>query len=88
MRSSHTVYAASYSIRVMREMALSYGLEAFYLEPAKSNDEYKRSVVNHLLKAKKINLDDRVVLIGGSFGPRKGATFLEIGLVKDLIHIH
>ncbi|MCD6347765.1 MAG: pyruvate kinase [Bacteroidales bacterium] len=87
-RNRNVIYAACYSKRVMREMALSFGVNAFYLQRKRSTDAFKRAVVSHLLNENKIALEDRVALIGGSFGPRKGATFLEIGQVKDLIHVH
>ncbi len=86
-RNSNTIYAACYSKRVMREMALSYGVSAFYLQQKKTTDAFKRAVVSHLMDEKKIDLDDQVVLVAGSFGPKKGASFIEIGQVKDLIHI-
>lgn len=86
-RNKNTIYAACYSKRVMRELALSFGISAFYLKPEKSTDAFKRSVVTYLVESKKLVMDDMVILVGGSFGPRKGATFMEIGLVKDLINV-
>ena len=71
----------------MRELALSFGVSAFYLKPKKSTDAFKRAVVSYLVDKDKIEMEDKVVLVGGSFGLRKGATFMEIGLVKDLIRI-
>jgi len=85
-RNNNTIYAACYSKRVMRELALSYGVEAFYLEPRKHTDAFKRAVVCYLLNTEEVDLDERVVLVGGSFGRRKGASFLEVGQVRDLIH--
>ncbi len=86
-RNKNTVYAACYSKRVIRELSLSFGVSAFYLKQKKSTDAFKRAVVSTLLDQKKIEMEDMVILVGGSFGPRKGATFMEIGLVKDLINI-
>lgn len=86
-RNSNTVYAACYSKRVIRELSLSYGVSAFYLQQKKSTDAFKRAVVSHLLDNNEIQMDDLVILVGGSFGPRRGATFMEISLVKDLVNI-
>ena len=84
-RNNNPVYAACYSKRVVRELALSYGVIAFYMEPRKQTDAFKRSIVRYLSEIDGIEMDDRIILVGGSFGPRRGATFLEISLVKDLI---
>ena len=86
-RNSSTIYAACYSKRVMRELALSYGVRAFYLQQKKSTDAFKRAVVSYLLDKKKLEMEDMVILVGGSFGPRRGASFMEISRVKDLITI-
>ncbi len=83
-RNRNPVYAACYSKRVMRELALSYGICPFYMDPKENTDSFKRSVTSYLLEKGEIALDERVILVGGSFGPRKGATFIEISKVSDL----
>ena len=84
-RNDNPVYAACYSERVVRELALSYGVIAFYMEPKKQTDAFKRSVVRHISEIDGIEMDDRILLIGGSYGPRRGASFMEISLVRDLV---
>lgn len=86
-RNKNTIHAACYSKRVMRELSLSFGVSAFYMKPKKGTDAFKRAVVSYLLDKDKIEMEDMVILIGGSFGPRKGASFMEIGLARDLINI-
>ena len=71
---------------MVRELALSYGVKAFYMEPKVHTDAFKRSVVSHLLNTNEITMNDQVILIGGSFGPRKGASFLEISKVSDMVY--
>lgn len=85
-RNNNPVYAACYSKKVVRELSLSYGVIAFYMEPRKQTDAFKRSIVRHLSEIDGIGMDDRVLLIGGSYGPRRGASFLEISLVRDLVN--
>ena len=84
-RNSNTVYAACYSERVVRELSLSYGVRAFYMEPRKQTEAFKRSIVRYLSEIEGIEMDDRIILVGGSYGPRRGASFLEISLVGDLV---
>ncbi|MEA1876233.1 MAG: pyruvate kinase [Bacteroidota bacterium] len=86
-RNRNTIHAACYSKRVMRELALSFGVSSFYLKQEKTTDAFKRAVVTFLTEENKLEMEDMVIMVGGSFGPRRGATFLEIGIVKDLINI-
>ncbi len=86
-RNDNTVYAACYSKRVVRELALSYGVIAFYMEPKKQTDDFKRAIVKYLSEIDGIEMDDRILLIGGSFGRRRGASFMEISMVRDLINL-
>lgn len=86
-RNDSPVYAACYNKKVVRELALSYGIIAFYMEPRKQTDAFKRSIVRHLSEIEGIEMDDRILLIGGSYGPRRGASFMEISLVGDLINL-
>jgi len=84
-RNRNPVFAACYSVRVMRELSLSYGIYPFYMDPKENTDVFKRSVVSHLLEHGELDASDRIVVVGGSFGPRKGASFLEISKVSDLL---
>ncbi|MFA6126923.1 MAG: pyruvate kinase [Bacteroidales bacterium] len=84
-RNRNPVFAACYSVRVMRELALSYGIFPFYMNPKENTDTFKRSVVCHLLDHGELDASDRIIVVGGSFGPRKGASFLEISKVSDLL---
>jgi pyruvate kinase len=84
-RNRNPVFAACYSVRVMRELALSYGIYPFYMDPKENTDTFKRSVVCYLLDHGELDGSDRIIVVGGSFGPRKGASFLEISKVTDLI---
>ncbi|MFA5815285.1 MAG: pyruvate kinase [Bacteroidales bacterium] len=84
-RNRNPVFAACYSVRVMRELALSYGICPFYMDPKENTDTFKRSVVSYLLDHGELDRSDRIIVVGGSFGPRKGASFLEISKVSDLL---
>lgn len=84
-RNRNPVFAACYSDRVMRELALSYGIYPFYMDPKENTDTFKRSVVSYLLDHGELDGSDRIIVVGGSFGPRKGASFLEISKVSDLV---
>lgn len=79
------VYAICYKPNVMRQLALSYGVEAVYMEPRQSRDHFLTDAISLMLERRKIASEDMVLIIGGSFGPSNGATFMEIGKVKNLL---
>jgi pyruvate kinase len=72
----------------MRQLVLSYGLWASYMDPRESRDSFLCDAISKLLDEGKIKLDDMVLVIAGSFGPSNGASFMEISEVKNLMLKH
>lgn len=72
------IYAMCYSPHVMRELALSFGVYAYYMDPTQSKDEFIRSSINKLLSDNRFKKESMIGVVGGSFGPSAGATFMEI----------
>ncbi len=85
-RGAKPVYALCYRKHVMRELALSYGIQAEYGEPSIVHDRFTYEMLTRLGKEDKISNDDLVVIIGGSFGAAKGASFMEISKVIHLLN--
>ncbi|MFA8434593.1 MAG: pyruvate kinase [Marinifilaceae bacterium] len=85
-RGKLPVYAMCYNKRVMRELALSYGVEGYYREALDSRDEFVKEALYTLMDKHYFTSDDQVLILGGSFGPMKGVSFMEISKVKDLTH--
>jgi pyruvate kinase len=82
-RGRMPVYCQCYDRRVMRELSLSFGIFANYLEAHKSKEFIKVSL-DQLIEKKEICCEDRVVVIGGNFGISHGASFIEISTVDNL----
>jgi pyruvate kinase len=85
-RGNLPVYALCYSKRVVRELALSYGVEAEYRELLESRDEFVKQSMFSLMEKNYLSIEDQVIILGGSFGPAKGVTFMEISKVDQLTH--
>jgi len=83
-RCQKPVYAVCYTPIAMRLLALSYGIEAEYREPVGYLNDFPLNLITDLKDEKKINDRDLVVVVGGSFGVAKGASYLEIGTIKNL----
>ncbi len=78
------VFSMCYSETVMRQLALSYGIMAFHMESTNSRDSFLTQTVSYLIKDGRVQEDDLVAVVGGSFGPSNGASFLEISEAKNL----
>lgn len=84
-RGHYPTLAICYHSRVVRLLALSYGVVAFYQRHAKSSRQYLRNALNHLIDEGVISRDKRIAYLGGGFGEGHGTTFLEINYVGDVI---
>ncbi len=84
-RGNRPIYAMAYSKRTMRELALSYGVHVNYIEQRNSPDEFIRYGISRLMRKNYLQEDDVIVIIAGSFGRGVGASFIEIGNVKELL---
>ena len=84
-RGKIPVYAMCYRENVMRELAMSYGVLAEYMEPRDSRDGFLSHTITHMVSQGRITLDDMVLVIGGSFGPSNGASFMEISKASALV---
>lgn len=82
-RSGLPVYARCYNERVMRELALSFGVDPYYTEKPMSRDEFMFDLPEMLMQ-KGIKADDYVVVVGGSFGRGKGASFIEVCKIGEI----
>ncbi|MDR2936766.1 MAG: pyruvate kinase [Rikenellaceae bacterium] len=83
-RSRKPVYAVCYHKYVVRELALSYGIEAIYQKPFETHESFLGKTLQKLQKQKALTKNDLVVVVGGNFGAAQGASFLEIGTADNL----
>ncbi|MBP7507535.1 MAG: pyruvate kinase [Prolixibacteraceae bacterium] len=81
-RGEMPVFAKCYRPRVMRELALSYGVFPSLITPNKNRDKTIKSAIKSLLADGSISEDDRIVYVGSSYGIRSKASFLEIIDIK------
>jgi pyruvate kinase len=77
-RSEMPVYAKCYRPRVMRELALSYGVFPSLIAPETNRDNTIQTALKSLVEDGLLNNEDTVVYVGSSYGIRGMASFLEI----------
>ncbi len=84
-RGSKIVWAKCYDRRVVRELALSYGVNANYMETSETSHEFVQKATNSLIKEGVVKNKSLLVVIAGNFGHSTGASFVEIGTVAHLL---
>ncbi len=83
-RSPRPVYAKCHNGRVMRELALSYGVQSSQIISKKNKHKLVESSLLDLEARGKITENDTVVYVGGNFGVGGGTSFIEIASVARM----
>lgn len=84
-RSDIPVFAKCHSRRVVRELALSFGIIPSFLEMKKNRLKIQRAAIKSLIAENILKMDELVIYVGGRFGEDCGASFIEISSVKNII---
>ena len=87
-RGNKPIYALCYNKKTMRELTLSYGVYAYYMEPRNTADDFLHHALSKLINNKCLTNDSLIVVLAGNFGRSQGATFIEISNVEHLINRH
>lgn len=82
-RGGLPVYARCYDEHVMRELSLSFGVRPYFSVKPHSRDEFMRDIPQVLLQ-NGYQPEDQILVIGGSFGHVRGASFLEVCKISDI----
>ena len=82
-RGGLPVYARCYDEHVMRELALSFGVRPYFSVKPHSRDEFIRDI-QQVLFQNCYQPEDQILVIGGSFGHVRGASFLEVCKISDI----
>jgi pyruvate kinase len=83
-RGIKPILAQCYSLRTMREMALSYGVYASYQEKKDTVDDFIHIALKKLTKTHNLKNDEIVVVLAGNFSGGSGFSFIEVGSVQYL----
>ncbi|MFO8082976.1 MAG: pyruvate kinase [Desulfobacterales bacterium] len=84
-RGENPIFAQCYSKRVMRELALSYGVVANYMETDLTTHQFLQSALTHLLEKQAFTEDCLITVLAGNFGSDNGASYVEISSAKNLL---
>ena len=84
-RGDNPIFAQCYSERVMRELALSYGVYATFMPTDLTSHEFLRTALTRLLSEKQFDEESLVTVLAGNFGSAYGASYVEISNVRNLL---
>lgn len=79
------IYAQCYDKRVMRELGISFGVSADYIDVETSKKDFIRFTLNNLLRIDEVSMSDLVVVLAGNFGKKAGPSFVEISTVDNML---
>ena len=77
-RPSVPIYAQCYKPHVMRELALSYGVQSAFIAPRDAKTDYAKIVVQSAIDSHDIKPSDLVGILVGRYQTKTGASFAEI----------
>ncbi len=84
-RGENPVYAQIYDKRVMREMSLSYGVQADYVDKEKNASKLLKKSIAQLVKRKHFSPDSLITVLAGHFGEKHGASYIEISSAGSIM---
>jgi pyruvate kinase len=82
-RGANVIYAQVYNRRVVRQLSLSYGVYADYIPLDLTADQPLQQSICRLLAENHFNDSDLIVILAGSFGPKTGASYIEISSAEN-----
>jgi pyruvate kinase len=82
-RGSNVIYAQVYDKRVARQLSLSYGVYAEYIPMNLTANQPLKLSVCRLITEDCFKESDLMVTLGGSLGPKQGASYIEISSAEN-----
>ncbi len=84
-RGRTPIYAQCYEERVMRELALNYGVFADHMDVETSKQTFIKTTLSGLIGQGEINEGDLIVVLAGNFGKKAGPSFVEISTARNML---
>ena len=84
-RGENPIFAQCYSKRVMRELALSFGVHASFMQTDLPSHEFLRTALSRLLEQQELTKESLITVLAGNFGSDNGASYVEISTVRNLL---
>ena len=82
-RGPNVIYAQVYDRCVARQLSLSYGVYAEYIPMDLTVNQPLKLSVCRLITEDRFKDSDLIVILAGSFGPKQGASYIEISSAEN-----
>ncbi len=86
-RGTNVIYAQVYNRRVARQLSLSYGVYADYIPFDLTTNQSLKQSICRLITENHFKDSDLIVVLAGSFGPKLGASYIEISSAENFRQI-
>ena len=83
-RGDNPIYAQVYDQKVMRQLSLSFGVEADYIPMDITSTRLLKNSICRLIEEKESQDYSLIIVLAGSFGPTHGASYIEISTAGTL----
>jgi pyruvate kinase len=84
-RGKNPIYAQCYSKRVVRQLALSYGIVPHFIEEDLTSHQFLSMTLSRLLEEERFGEDDLITVLAGHFGPESGPSYIEICTARNIL---
>jgi pyruvate kinase len=84
-RGRTPIYAQCYDKRVMRDLALNYGVFPDFMEVETSKKEFTTTTLTRLINLGEISPSDLVCVLAGNFGKKSGPSFVEVSTAQNML---
>jgi pyruvate kinase len=84
-RGKTPIYAQCYYKRVVRELALNFGVYADFIDVETSKKEFKKATLSRLINKGELQQEDLVAVMAGNFGKKSGPSYVEISTASNML---
>jgi pyruvate kinase len=84
-RGRSPIYAQCYDKRVLRELALNFGVYADYMDVETSKKQFIKHTLEKLLGRNEIKNNDLIAVLAGNFGKKAGPSFVEVSTASNML---
>ncbi|MBI9092487.1 MAG: pyruvate kinase [Desulfobacterium sp.] len=84
-RGDNPIFAQVYDPQVMRELSLSFGVHADYIDRAETTTIPLRKAISRLLDQGSLKDDTLITVLAGHFGASSGASYIEISTADKMV---
>lgn len=84
-RGKTPIYAQCYDHRVVRELALNYGVYPDFMEVETSKKDFTRATLTRLMGKEEIKAEDLIAVMAGNFGKKSGPSYVEISTASNML---